>query len=242
MLETTSRTAPFAALAVLALGGAACEDDKAAAPSAPASSAAASAAAPVASAAVPAPPAPPDLDVRAVEKALECSDGKPGPCAVLAAYAACKPWDGSTPSGDGRWLGAGFQVDKGKVTEQITLLRSRRVPAAEVGPGQVPARIGFAKLEPDHPARTAAEKAILALSRHDVPGAKNQAIEYVTALDRWEGEAYATRTDKGSVFALHKGGAFICTGAKQQLVMVLRADTRGAEGDGLYAELWPTTW
>jgi hypothetical protein len=228
--------------ACLLAAGVACEKSPTdAGTSAPAESAAAPSA-PVAAASAPAAAPAGDLDVAALEKALGCKGESDGPCGVLATYAGCDPWDGSTPSGDGRWMGKGWSRSGGKTEPQITLLRARRVAADEVGPGQVPARIGFARLDAEHPATEHAEKAILALSRHDVPGERNQGIEYVTSLERWDAEAFATPTAKGHVFALAKGGGFLCQGPKQQLVLVLRSDARGAAGDGLYAELWPTTW
>jgi hypothetical protein len=46
----------------------------------------------------------------------------------------------------------------------------------------------------------------------------------------------------GQVYAALEGGAFVCQGAQQQLIVVQRAATRGGKADGLYAEVWPTTW
>lgn len=214
------------------------------APSASASStAAASATAAPPSADVPLPPPPADLDVAALQKALACGgSAKSGPCAVLAAMASCKPWSANAPSGDGRWLGRGFEVDGKKTTEEVTVLRLRRVPTSEVGPGQLPARVGLGSIDKDEgSAFTEADKAIRALERSDVPPKGNAAITHLKAMTQWS-EAFATRTAGGHVYGLSHGGLYVCEGAKRELLVVRRASTRAGSGDGLYATLWATTW
>src|SRR5688572_22535165 len=122
------------------------------APSATAtSSAAASAAAtPSPSSVEPLPPPPADLDIPAQQKMLGCAaTAKSGACGVLAAMSTCKPWSAEAPSGDGRWIGRGFEVDSKKTTEQVAVLRLRKVPTGEVGPGQIAARVGIGQIEKD---------------------------------------------------------------------------------------------
>ena len=209
-----------------------------------ASSAAPSQAAPAsATAAQEAPPAPENLDVDALQKALKCAaEAKTGPCAVLASMKACSPWNGSVPSGDGRWLGKGYLVQDGKTTEQITIVRSKRTSLAEVGPGQLPAKIGIAEIPKEEKnAVEQAERAIRTYERHDVPAKSNAGVEYVKQLAEWP-DAFATSTTGGHVYVLSHGGAFLCMGPKTQLVLVRRAATHGSTGEGLYAELWPTSW
>lgn len=215
------------------------------APSATATSSAAASAAVTTtpSSAAPLPPPPADLDLPALQKSLACAaNAKSGPCAVLAAMTSCKPWSAEAPSGDGRWLGRGFDVDGKKTTEQVTVLRLRRVPTSEVGPGQLPARVGLGAIDKDEgSAFGEADKAIRALERSDVPPKGNAAIVHLKAMTQWS-EAFATRTVGGHVYGLAHGGLHVCEGPKRELLVVRRGSTRTGNGDGLYATLWATTW
>jgi len=191
----------------------------------------------------PAPPPPPDLDVAALQKALACAaNAKSGPCTVLAAFASCKPWSAAAPSGEGRWLGRGHDVEGKKTTDQVTVLRVRRVPTIEVGPGQLPARVGLGTIEKeDGGAFGEAERAIRAMERGDVPSKGSTTIAHLKGMTQWA-EAFATRTAGGHVYGLAHGGLYICEGSKHELHVVRRASTRTGGADGLYATLWAATW
>src|SRR5262249_26160251 len=94
-----------------------------------------------------APPPPPDLDLPAQQRALKCAnDAKSGLGGVLARMGSCSPWNPIVPSGEGRWLGRGWLVEGAKTTDQFTLVRTRRVPTGEVGPGQLGVRISITDL------------------------------------------------------------------------------------------------
>lgn len=191
----------------------------------------------------PAPPPPPDLEVAPLQKALGCAaNAKSGPCVVLAAFASCKSWSAEAPSGDGRWLGRGFEVEGKKTTELVSVLRARRVPTSEVGPGQLPARVALGAIEKDEGAPfSEAERAIRALERGDVPPRGNAALTHLKAMTRWS-EAFVTRTTGGQVYGLSHGGLFVCEGPKRELYVVRRASTRSGTGDGVYATLWAASW
>lgn len=229
-------------LVLLALGLAlvAC-DPPAVAPDA-ASSASSAPPPPAPSAAEPAPPPPNDLDVAALQKALKCGGAGAGACAVLAKIASCKGWEPVVPSGDGRWLGRGHVVEGAKTTDQFTLLRSRRVPTAEIGPGQLPVRISVTELpKAEGAAFDQADKTIRTFERQDAPARNNPTLEYVKKRSDWP-EASAMRTAGGQVYVIEKEGTYVCQGAKKQLYVVQRASSKASSGDGLYAELWPTSW
>jgi hypothetical protein len=202
-----------------------------------------SAASPPQAAVDPAPPAPADLDVASLQKTLACGGAaKTGPCAVLAGFATCKAWSAEPPSGDGRWLGRGYEVEGKKTTEQVTVLRARRVPTSEVGAGQLPVRIALGSIDKSEGSPfTEADKAIRALERSDVPPKGNAAIEHLKQMTQWS-EAFATRTVGSQVYGLSQGGLFVCEGPKRELYVVRRAATRTGTGDGLYAILWGATW
>jgi hypothetical protein len=203
-----------------------------------------SAAAPAPTPAEPAPPPPNDLDVAALQKTLKCAqDAKSGPCAVLASFKACKEWNPVVPSGDGRWMGRGSVVEGGKTTNEITLLRSKRVPTTEAGVGQLPARIAVTAIPAtEKVAVEQAERAIRQFERHDVVPKSNAGLEFVKNLDSWP-DAPARRTVGGQVLVVSPDGdTFVCQGPKQQLVVVRKAKGGSATGDGTYAEVWATTW
>lgn len=138
-------------------------------------------------------------------------------------------------------MGHGYVVKKGKFEEELTLFRTRRVPSSEVGPGQLPVKLGLTYLPSEHNAHATAARAIRQFARHDVPPRKNPAVTYTNELKDWP-EFSAIHTESKHVYMVFEGGAFLCTGAKQQLVLIKRAATRGSVGDGLYAELWATSW
>ncbi len=231
-----------AALALTALFAAACD-----APSqAPAARVSASLAAadPAPTPEMPAPPPPPGLDVGAQQRALKCAsdvkEAKSGVCGVLARMATCAAWNPVVPSGDGRWLGRGWLVDGAKTTEQVTLVRARRVPTSEVARGQLGVRIAVADLpKQEGAAFEQAERAIKAYERADVPPHGSPTLDYVKQKKDWS-ESFAARTSTNQVVALTTHGTYLCQGSNRSIVLVERASSTG--GDGLYAELWPTSW
>ncbi len=190
-----------------------------------------------------APTAPEDLDIKGLQKQLTCpTDAKSGPCSVLAAFGTCNQWNASTPSGDGRWIGKGYRVEGGKTSDEFVVFRARRVPQNEVGPGQLTLKIGIANItKSDGAAFEQADKAIRQFARHDVPPRGNAAVEFLNRKDTWP-EGFVNRTAGGQVYVVLEGGAFVCQGTHQQLIVVHRASTRGGKADGLYAEVWPSSW
>lgn len=186
---------------------------------------------------------PGDLDLAPLTKALKCAaDAKTGACGILTKWKTCQAWTGVAPSGDGRWFGRGTLVEGGKSTDQVTLLRSRSVPASEVGPGQVPAKLALGEIRKDDGAAfEQVEKGLRALERGDVPQRASPTIEFIRKKTDWS-EAFASKTMSGQVYVIREGGTFLCQGAKQTILLVSRAALRNAQGDGLYAELWPATW
>jgi hypothetical protein len=190
----------------------------------------------------PASPPPDDLDVAALQKALKCPpDPKSGACRVLSQFATCKEWSAASPSGDARWLGRGYVVEGAKTSEQILMVRSKRVPSSEVAPGQLPVKVAITDLPKEEGAAfDQAERAIRSYERSDVPPRSNPTLEYIKKRADWPDE-HAARTKSGQVFVNKGGGAYACQGAKQQLLVIQRSGGSGS-GDGVYAELWATTW
>lgn len=234
---------PLALLALLASAALAGCDPSPAPGAAPATSAAPSAAPSAQSAPEPAPPPPEDLDVAELQAALKCAGNpKLAPCAVLAKVATCTPWSASPPSGEGRWIGRASVVAEGKTTDTVAVLRLKSVPTVEVGPGQMNVKIALAEIPKEESAALGqADKIIRAFERGDVPPRQSPTLEYLKGRTDWP-DAPAVRTKGGHVQAIAQGGTYLCEGPKRQLLAVQRAATRRGSGDGMYAELWATTW
>jgi len=243
MPSSLARLALVALVALVALLGLAACEQPPAPDAAPAGSAAPSAAPSAQTAAEPPPPPPDDLDVAELQAALKCAaSAKSGPCAILAKAASCSPWGASVPSGEGRWIGRASVVAEGKVTDTFAILRLKNVPLAEIGPGQLPAKVALAEIPKDESsAHGQADRVIRAFERGDVPPRTNPALEYLKQRTEWP-DAPAVRTRGGHVQAIAQGGLYLCEGPKRQLLAVQRAATRRGSGDGTYAELWATTW
>jgi hypothetical protein len=193
------------------------------------------------------PPHLPDADLETLEKGLKCSAAaaaKPGPCKVLLAMEHCAEWKAVAPSGDGRWIGHGFEVKGAAMTDVVTLLRSRKVGENEVKNWQLPIKISFSTVPKDAgPAFAQSDRAINAYERHDVPPARNATVDFVKQKTDWTGESPAARTMGEMVETMGDRPAYICQGPGQQIEMVQQASADiGLKSDGLYAELWATSW
>lgn len=188
-------------------------------------------------------PPPDDLDVASLQKALKCAtDAKSGACGILTKYSTCTPWNTTSPSGDARYVGHGATIEGAKSTESVVVLRARRAPMNEVGPGQLPVKIGIDEItKGDGSAFDQAGQTIRSFERSDTPGKSNATIEHLKKRSDWT-EAFANKTKGGQVYAIMKAGTFLCQGARQSVLMVQKAATRSASADGVYAELWPASW
>lgn len=229
------------ALAAMLLVLVACEDPPKPTPAPSAETARASAAKPTASAEKTVPP-PEPLDVEALKKSLKCGKGGHGPCEVLQDFEDCLPFDPVTQSGDGRWLGQGYVVKKSAFVEELTLLRSRRVPTAEVGPGQLGAKIALGNIPDDRVAeRRHAEVAVRAFRRGDVTKRTNAAVDYIKERQDWQ-EAFSMKAKDNQIYIAAMAGGFLCSKDKQRLLLVQKSGDREHGADGVYAELWPISW
>lgn len=187
-------------------------------------------------------PTPEPLDVAALDKSLKCGGKGHGPCSVLQDFHDCIEWSPVTSGGDGRWLGEGYVVSNGAFVDQLTLLRSKRVPLTEVGPGQLPARIGTTTIPDEEGAvREHAEKAISAFKRGDVARKGNQAIAYIKDRQDWP-EAFSMQSKDNQVYVAVEGGIHLCALKDQRLLLVKASNNRQHPADGLYATLWPVSW
>lgn len=236
------RPLPFPALVALAtLALAACDDPNA--KTAPTASAtAADTTPPPKKSAAPAPPPPKPLAVADMQKALKCGGVGHGPCEVLEQFAECAEWNPVTQSGDGRWLGKATVVKKGEFVDEVALLRTKRVPLSEVGPGQLPAKIGLTTIpDDDITEKRQAEKAIRAYDRGDVPRPSNQVIDYIKNKNEWP-EAFSMQAEDNQVYVAVEAGMYLCQKDNQRLLAIKLSNDRQHKGDGTYAMMHPVSW
>ncbi len=228
-------------LVILPLLGSAC--DQTPKPTAGASSATATAAGkgkPTTTAS--AGPPPKALAIKSLKKALKCGPTSPGPCAVLADFDKCNAWNPVARSGDGRWIGTGYVVKQGKFVDEVTVLRTKRVPLTEVGPGQLPAMIAIGHIPEDQTAvMRHAPKVVRALARGDVPKHTNAAVSYLKKRTDWS-DNYVMQAEDEQLYVAVDGGAHICGINNQRLLMVRRTGASENAADGVYATLYPVSW
>jgi hypothetical protein len=193
------------------------------------------------------PPRLADADIETLEKGMKCNAAaaaKPGPCKVLATMEKCNDWNAVSPSGDGRYIGHGWQVAGAATTDIVTVLRSRSVPKTDVKPSQLPIKIAIGSIGPDaNAAFIQSERAISAFARHDVPPPKNAAVELLKTKSDWKDDAPAAKTMGSMIETMGERPTYICQGPGQQIEVVQQASADiGLKSDGLYAELWAATW
>jgi hypothetical protein len=196
---------------------------------------------PRAAQAVPAPPAPADIDVNALSNDLKC--GKTGPkqaCRVIKEFAQAQRFTGQTPSGEGRWVGQVFTVEKGVETERPIILWAKRVPTSQVGPGDLPIKVGHEFFPGE--LESHAEKLVRALMHGDAPSPRNQAFPFAKSLVPTQ-QRVIVNTNGQSVHVTSEESIFIRAKALRNVYLVNPSTARGANsGDGMYAELWLADW
>jgi hypothetical protein len=193
------------------------------------------------------PPRLPDADLDTLASGLKCTradEAKPGPCKVIAAMQKCAEWKGVPPSGDGRFIGHGWQVAGSGTTDVVTLLRTRKVLQTEVEPWQLPIKIAlFCIDKAGGQALGPADATIAALARSDGAAATNATLDYVKRKTDWTDDAPAAETMGSMVETFSEQPTYICLGEGRQIELVQQASANiGLKPDGLYAELWPVTW
>jgi hypothetical protein len=187
-------------------------------------------------------PPPKALAVASLKKALKCGASSPGPCEVLADFEKCNAWNPVARSGDGRWIGTGYVVKQGKFVDELTVLRTKRVPLTEVGPGQLPVMIAIGNIPNDRDAVVRhAPKVIRALASGDVPKHTNAAVAYLKKRTDWS-DNYVMQAEGVQIYVAVDGGAHICVINNQRLLMVRRTGGSGNAADGVYATLYPVSW
>lgn len=191
------------------------------------------------------PSLPADLNVSAITKQLGCSSGKTKlACAVCDEFGKADRFTGKTPSGEGRWFGRAYIVEKGRERTEYRVLLTRALPTARVGKYSLPLGITIAPLAPELGSEAGRLWTKMSGPRHR-GNRKNLVFKYLEGLEP-KGEKGAINTAGMSVQLIAEPTEDIGylrqpTLKKLLLIMPARA-MNAAPGDGIYAEFWQAVW
>lgn len=198
------------------------------------------AAAPTKAAQAPIPAAPADIALEPLSKSLKCDKkSKFDSCRLLNEFAEGTRFSAQTPAGEGRWVGNAFVRDKGKETKQLILLWAKQVPTSQVGPGDLPIRIGTGTLDADLVEH--GFKMVNALSRSDQPSKHNQARAAVDSFVPTT-QRGAVNTAGASTRLISEDSVFLRQSGRKVILLMPNQAQSATAGDGTYAELWRASW
>jgi hypothetical protein len=191
-------------------------------------------------------PPPPDIDLAQLDKPLGCAGpGGKKACAVIADFAKAGRWTSNRPSGEERWFGRAYMIEKGAERDEYVLLMSRTVPTARVGPDDLPFMLSFAPLPTEF--QYEAGKLWSTMShgvRHRGPK-KSPANRYVESYTPTSERGVANTAGPSVVLIteLSEDTAYLRRAGMKRLLLVRPAKAASADpGDGTYAEFWQATW
>jgi hypothetical protein len=186
-------------------------------------------------------PASPDIDLAPLQKQLGCGATGAGKqaCRILAEFAEARRFTGETPSGEGKWFGNAYTVEKKAEKTELMIFAAKRVGTGQIGPNDLPIRVGTGTLPEDK--RAHGQKLASALSRADVVGRTNQALPYVKSFTP-AGDRGVVATSGASVRLISDETVYVRQGSGQKVLLVRPRTGGGAPGDGTYAELWLAAW
>jgi len=146
-----------------------------------------------------APPLPPDLDVRALERQLNCPSGRHyQSCRILREFGRATRGIGQAPSGQGRFMGAAYRVEGGVEKRDLVVLAAANAPANTVGPTDIPLRVAMGLLPKDK--HRDGSKLARLLAQGSMPSSSNKALAFAQAWSSENGRiAMATRSEERRV-------------------------------------------
>jgi len=182
-------------------------------------------------------PSPRDLDVDALKKKLACAgDIHRQTCRILNEFGDASRFAPQIPSGEGRWIGNAYTLEKTSEKSALTLLSASQVPTSLVPPGELALKIGIGPLPDDK--HDHGVKLVNALAHGDTVSKLNQAAPYVKA---WTPSAAqgSMATSETSVRLVADEVYLRQTSTKVLMVRVKSSATGTAI---TVAELWPSSW
>jgi hypothetical protein len=195
-------------------------------------------------AAAPAPAAPPHLDAKALERQLGCPSRRHAhACYVAHQFAQSTHSVTQVPSGEGRWVGHAYRVERGAERGELEVLSVTNVPTNPASPTDLPFKIAMGTVPKDK--RRDGQKLARALAHGDTVSGANKALPFVKAWSSDNGRV-AMSTAGVSVRLLAEEATFLRQGPGQRLFLIRQRlaapGAAAAAGDGTYAELWPVKW
>jgi hypothetical protein len=184
---------------------------------------------------------PPDIDIPALKKKLGCAgDVRRQACRLLNDFADATRFTPQIPSGEGRWIGAAYSLEKTGEKSELVVVSVSQTPTSVVPAGELALSIGIGKLPEDK--RDHGIKLINALSHGDTVSKLNQAAPYVKT---WKPpHAQGTMSTTGVSIRLVNDEAYLRQSSSTRLLLV-RLKAHGASGDAAdanFAELWAAAW
>jgi hypothetical protein len=180
---------------------------------------------------------PADIDVAALKKKLGCDGARRQVCRVLGEFSDADRFAPQIPSGEGRFIGTAYTVEKGTEKSDLLLVFATIAPTATVPPGELPLRVGTGPVPDDK--RDHGVKFAAALARGDVAPKTNQAAPYVKA---WKAtDARGTINTTGNSVRLVSEEMYIRQTKTKVLTVRVRRAPGGAE-ETTVAELWAASW
>jgi hypothetical protein len=194
--------------------------------------------------AVTAPPptrvAPADVQLESYLNDLKCGKkASTDSCRILMDFSTGTRATFNMPSGKGRWVGNAFIRDKGVEKKQITMFWAKRVPTGQVGPGDLPLRMGSGELGGD--LLEHGMKMVRALSQGDSASKRNQARPVVEAFVPTT-QRGAVNTQGASVRLISEETVYLRQSGRKLLMFAPNLSQSATAGDGTYAEFWVSTW
>ncbi len=190
-----------------------------------------------------APPLAPDLDVHALQRQLHCPNRRHGhACRILREFALATKGIGQAPSGQGRFVGTAYRVEKGIEHSDLVVLLAQNVPSSGVGPSDIPLRVAMGTLPKDK--RRDGNKLARSLQHGDLPSSANKALAFAKTWTSDNGRI-AMVTDGPSVRLIAEEATYIRQRGRRAFVIKMKPAIPGVvspPGDGTYGELWAVTW
>lgn len=188
---------------------------------------------------------PADVDVTKLQQALRCGPKPKGACGVLEAFAQAGRFVLDAPSGEGRWFGRAYVVQKKTEKFEYVTVLGKKLPTARVGPGELPVSIGMDPI----PERLIpfADELWGGLERSNGRRAKrkNPAFGYLHeyAPKAARGTLPTQGTSVETIGEIGEDTSYLRQESLKKVLLVRPASAGdAAPGDGLYATLWMAVW
>ena len=187
---------------------------------------------------MPLPAAPPDLDVEGLKKKLACGENaRRQACRILSEFSAASRFEPRIPSGEGRWVGYAYPLEKDVKQPELIILSASQVPTSTVPPGELALRVGTGAMPDDK--HDHGVKLANALSRGDTVPKSNAAAPYVKAWKPSFGSG--TMNTSGSSVRLVNQEAYLRLAGGKVLLVQLKLG-KGGGPEGLAGEVWAASW